>query len=122
MPGGGASVPISPLIVAGMHRSGVALVASWLAAAGIDMGEGGGELSNDAAIEIDARALRTVSPAGEAGIPEWGWTPSERLAAEAFGAGAAGSFKGNREGHFGSARSDMSALKARRQRRQRCFE
>jgi GT2 family glycosyltransferase len=76
------------VVVAGMHRSGTSYVASWLAAAGIDMGER--LLPADAAnrrgyfedvgfLSLQRRMLAAAVPADEAGHPDWGWTESERL-------------------------------------------
>lgn len=71
-----------------MHRSGTSLVASALAAAGIDMG--GRLLAGDEqnppgyfedldVLELDRRLLGAASPPGDPGHADWGWTESERL-------------------------------------------
>jgi GT2 family glycosyltransferase len=81
--GGGA-----PILITGMHRSGTSLVASWLGAAGVDLG--GNLLAADGAnptgyfedlafLDLQRRMLLAAAPAGEAGHPDWGWTESERL-------------------------------------------
>jgi GT2 family glycosyltransferase len=71
-----------------MHRSGTSLVASWLASAGIDLGERflapdtrnpKGYFEDLAFLDLDRRMLREAVPVGEAGHPDWGWTESERL-------------------------------------------
>ncbi|HEV7516213.1 MAG TPA: glycosyltransferase [Thermoanaerobaculia bacterium] len=84
-------------MVAGMHRSGTSLVASWLAAAGVDLGRR--LLAPDASnptgyfedlgfLDLDRRMLREATPEGEAGHPDWGWTESERLDRARFAAHA----------------------------------
>jgi GT2 family glycosyltransferase len=81
--GGGA-----PLLITGMHRSGTSVVASWLAAAGVDLGgnllaaDGGnptGYFEDLGFLDLERRMLAAAAPAGEAGHPDWGWTESERL-------------------------------------------
>jgi hypothetical protein len=71
-----------------MHRSGTSLVASWLAAAGVDLGERllpadagnpTGYFEDLSFLDLDRRILREAVPAGEPGHPDWGWTESERL-------------------------------------------
>ena len=113
MPAGDPAVrpaPGAPIVVAGMHRSGTSLVASWIAAAGIGVGER--LLPADAAnprgyfedldvVELNGRTLRAAVPADEPGHPDWGWTESERWDPAALAA------------HLPAAR----ALAARRQAR-----
>jgi GT2 family glycosyltransferase len=78
----------APLVITGMHRSGTSLVASWLAAAGVDLGarllaaDAGnptGYFEDLGFLDLDRRMLREAVPEGEAGHPDWGWTESERL-------------------------------------------
>ena len=85
----------SPIVVAGMHRSGTSLVASWLAAAGIDMGERllpsdagnpTGYFEDVAFLDLDRRMLQEAVPEGEPGHRDWGWTESGRLDCGRFAA------------------------------------
>jgi hypothetical protein len=71
-----------------MHRSGTSLVASWLAAAGVDLGsrllaaDSGnptGYFEDLGFLDLDRRMLLAATPEGEPGHPDWGWTESERL-------------------------------------------
>ena len=80
-----------PVVVTGMHRSGTSLIASYLQALGVNLG--------DELIEADAnnphgyfeakdfvrlhqRMLARLTRDDEGGHPDWGWTPSEHLSAE----------------------------------------
>ena len=85
----------APLIVAGMHRSGTSLVAAMLASLGVDMG--GRQLAADrnnrrgyfedlAFLTLNRRMLAAATPTDDRGHPDWGWTESERLDANAFAA------------------------------------
>jgi len=80
--------PGPPIVVTGMHRSGTSLVASWLAAAGVDLGERllapdagnpTGYFEDLSFLDLDRRMLREAVPEGEPGHPDWGWTENERL-------------------------------------------
>ncbi|HZF08527.1 MAG TPA: glycosyltransferase [Thermoanaerobaculia bacterium] len=93
-------------MITGMHRSGTSLVASWLATAGVDLGER--LLAPDAGnptgyfealpfLDLDRRMLREAVPEGEPGHPDWGWTESERLDRGRFAA------------HEGAARTLIAA-------------
>ncbi len=95
-----------------MHRSGTSLVASWFAAAGVDLG--GRLLAADAAnptgyfedlsfLDLDRRMLLAATPDGEPGHPDWGWTESERLDRGRFAAfeDAARSLLAGRSGLWG---------------------
>jgi hypothetical protein len=71
-----------------MHRSGTSLVASFLSALGLDVGERlveadrlnpRGYFEDATLVEFHQRLLREMVPAGESGWPDWGWTVSERL-------------------------------------------
>jgi GT2 family glycosyltransferase len=103
-------------VITGMHRSGTSLVASWLAAAGVDLG--GRLLAADAAnptgyfedlsfLDLDRRMLLAATPEGEAGHPDWGWTESERLDRGRFAAfeGAARSLLAGRSEPHGDPRT-----------------
>jgi GT2 family glycosyltransferase len=90
LPRGGA-----PIVITGMHRSGTSLVASWLAAAGVDLGERllapdagnpTGYFEDLSFLDLDRRMLCEAVPAGEPGHPDWGWTESERLDRSRFAA------------------------------------
>jgi hypothetical protein len=93
-PGGPPRIS-SPVVITGMHRSGTSYVASWFAAAGVDMGER--LLAADAGnrrgyfedldfLSLQREMLAASTPAGEAGHPDWGWTESERLEESRFAA------------------------------------
>ncbi len=80
--------PSRPLILAGMHRSGTSLVAAFLAALGVPMGERmlAADTNNRRGYFEDAdflafqrRILQEISPANDGGHADWGWTESERL-------------------------------------------
>jgi GT2 family glycosyltransferase len=97
MPSGGPSAippgsarPAPPIVVAGMHRSGISLAASWFAAGGIgvgahpvpaDIASRHDDFADLEVVELNARTLRAAVPAGEPGCPDWGWTESERWSA-----------------------------------------
>jgi GT2 family glycosyltransferase len=77
-----------PIVVTGMHRSGTSLAASFVAALGVDMGERllpadavnpRGYFEDVDFLELDRRLVRSCTPEGEAGHPDWGWTVSERF-------------------------------------------
>src|SRR5947199_6137561 len=81
----------APLLLAGMHRSGTSLVASWLARAGVDLGRD--LLPADAGnptgyfealsfLDLDRRMLLAATPE-EPGHRDWGWTESGRSTAPA---------------------------------------
>lgn len=83
----------APLIVAGMHRSGTSLVASWLHAAGVDMGRRllaanaanpHGYFEDEEILDLQRRMLASAVPPGEDGHADWGWTESERLDRASF--------------------------------------
>ncbi len=73
----------APIVVAGMHRSGTSLVASWIEALGIDVGPA--LLAADSAnprgyfedrdfVELHQRMLWDATPADDGGHRDWGWT------------------------------------------------
>jgi glycosyltransferase involved in cell wall biosynthesis len=85
-PARGPSEP-GPLVVTGMHRSGTSLLASFLRAAGVNLGER--VLPADAAnplgyfedlefLELQREMLLACTMA-ESGWRDWGWTESQRL-------------------------------------------
>jgi glycosyltransferase involved in cell wall biosynthesis len=85
-------VPI-PIIATGMHRSGSSLVASWLSALGVDMGQEllptdkgnpRGYFEDIGFLEFQRRVLSECCRADDGGHPDWGWTESEQLNREAF--------------------------------------
>ena len=78
----------SPVVVAGMHRSGTSLVASVLSALGVDMGgrllpadahNPRGYFENEKFLSLNRRMLDAATLAGDGGHRDWGWTESERL-------------------------------------------
>jgi hypothetical protein len=86
---------LHPIVVAGMHRSGTSLAASWLAAAGVDMGRQllvpdpgnpTGYFEDLSFLDLNRRMLHEATPEGEAGHRDWGWTESERLDRARFAA------------------------------------
>jgi GT2 family glycosyltransferase len=77
-----------PVVIAGMHRSGTSLVASYLALLGVHMGDRllpadsrnpRGYFEDADFVELHGRILRDCTAAGEAGHQDWGWTQSGRL-------------------------------------------
>jgi glycosyltransferase involved in cell wall biosynthesis len=71
-----------------MHRSGTSLVASFLAASGVGMGERllaadarnpRGYFEDADFVELQGRILRECTPSGDGGHPDWGWTEGERI-------------------------------------------
>jgi len=87
--------PASPVVVAGMHRSGASLAASMLSALGIGMGERRlvadrksrrGEFEDKGFLALNRRMLEAASAPDDGGRPDWGWTEGERLDRQAFGA------------------------------------
>ncbi len=83
-----ASTSSLPVVIAGMHRSGTSLVASYLASLGVHMGDRlvpgdsrnpHGYFEDADFVELHGRILRDCSAAGEAGHQDWGWTESGRL-------------------------------------------
>src|SRR5947199_10146172 len=77
----------APLLLAGMHRSGTSLVASWLARAGVDLGrdllpaDSGnptGYFEALSFLDLDRRMLLAATPEGP-GHRDWGWVESEEL-------------------------------------------
>jgi len=75
------------LIVAGMHRSGTSLFASYLASLGIDMGSSipaddnnpEGYFEDGRFLELNRRALQAATSEKDGGHRDWGWTESERF-------------------------------------------
>ncbi len=81
------------LIIAGMHRSGTSLTASFVDAVGISMGEHllpadannkKGYFEDVDFLEFHRAALRAATQADEPGVHDWGWTPGETLNREVF--------------------------------------
>ena len=81
------SPPSPPVIIAGMHRSGTSLVASWLAALGLHVGDRlwpadrrnpRGYFEDAGFVELHGRILRGAT-VEEPGHRDWGWTESGRL-------------------------------------------
>ena len=71
-----------------MHRSGTSLVASWLSALGVDMGQEllppdkgnpRGYFEDIGFLEFQRRVLSECCPVDDGGHPDWGWTESEQL-------------------------------------------
>ncbi len=85
----------SPIVVAGMHRSGTSLVASILSSLGVDMGERQlaadrhnprGYFEDVDFLTLNREMLRAATVPDDGGHPDWGWTESERLDRDAFAA------------------------------------
>jgi glycosyltransferase involved in cell wall biosynthesis len=83
----------SPVVVAGMHRSGTSLVASIVSAVGIAMGEQllavdrnnpRGYWEDLDFLELDRRMLVEATLPDDGGHRDWGWTESERLDRDRF--------------------------------------
>lgn len=78
----------SPVVVAGMHRSGTSLVASILSALDVGMGEHllGSDRNNPKGyfedlefLELSRRILLAATRPDDGGHPDWGWTETESL-------------------------------------------
>ncbi len=75
----------APLIVAGMHRSGISVVASFLSALGVDMGEPAppndlgpnGFLEDLDFLDLHRRMIEAATPAKNDGHRNWGYTEDE---------------------------------------------
>jgi hypothetical protein len=89
------TVERSPIVVAGMHRSGTSLVASILSSLGVDMGER--QLAADRHnprgyfedldfLALNREMLCAATACDDGGHPDWGWTESERLDRDGFAA------------------------------------
>jgi GT2 family glycosyltransferase len=83
----------SPVIVTGMHRSGTSLVASILAACGVDMGDRllaadrhnpRGYFEDVEILDLQREMLHAATVPDDGGHRDWGWTESERLDRERF--------------------------------------
>lgn len=79
---------IGPLVVAGMHRSGTSLTASWVESLGVNLGDrllaadahnARGYFEDAEFLTFQRQALQACCPPGDPGWPDWGWTESERL-------------------------------------------
>ncbi|HEV2846938.1 MAG TPA: hypothetical protein VG477_18930, partial [Thermoanaerobaculia bacterium] len=84
----------SPVVVAGMHRSGTSLVASMVSALGLDMGanllaadrnNARGYFEDLGFLDLNRRMLLEATRPDDSGHPDWGWTESERLDRDRFG-------------------------------------
>lgn len=93
----------SPVVVAGMHRSGTSLIASMLSSLGVRMGDclvppdrnnPRGYFEDTEILALNGEMLGAGTVADDGGHPDWGWTETGRL---------------NRE-HFSSFRERASAL------------
>ncbi|MEM7349346.1 MAG: glycosyltransferase [Acidobacteriota bacterium] len=77
----------SHLVVAGMHRSGTSLVASYLSALGVDMGEPipadeknpHGYFEDRDFLELNRQILDELTPEDAEGHRDWGWVESEEI-------------------------------------------
>jgi glycosyltransferase involved in cell wall biosynthesis len=83
-----SGVPSFPVIITGMHRSGTSLVASFLGALGVHLGDRllaadrqnpRGYFEDADFVELQWRMLEGATSAGDGGHRDWGWTESERL-------------------------------------------
>lgn len=77
-----------PIAIAGMHRSGTSLTASFAGAVGVNLGENlfradcfnsKGYFEDVDFLEFQRSLLQQCCPPGELGWPDWGWTESESL-------------------------------------------
>ena len=84
----------SPIIVAGMHRSGTSLVASLLTALSVDMGSRLlprdphnplGYFEDVEFLELQRKILSRSCAPDDGGHPDWGWTETESLNPARFG-------------------------------------
>lgn len=78
----------TPLIVAGMHRSGTSLMTAVVGALGVDLGDRllDGDIHNAKGyfedvdfLEFQRKVLQSRSPVNDLGWPDWGWTESETI-------------------------------------------
>jgi hypothetical protein len=85
--------PSLPLIVAGMHRSGTSMTASFMQALGVDVGSNliaadgnnrKGYFEDWDFVALHHAMFEAACPPGEPGWPDVGWTESERLDAAAI--------------------------------------
>lgn len=94
-----AAIPLvaTPLIVAGMHRSGTSLTAGMIDALGVDMGQNllaadrhnaTGYFEDLDFLAFQRSLLQAACVPEEPGWPDWGWTESERLDTEVIAQGA----------------------------------
>lgn len=76
-----------------MHRSGTSLVASWISALGVDMGQRllppdkgnpRGYFEDVGFLEFQRKVLSEGCLPDDGGHPDWGWTESEQLNRETF--------------------------------------
>jgi GT2 family glycosyltransferase len=83
----------SPIIVAGMHRSGTSFTASLLSALAVDMGQHllpqdvnnrRGYFEDVEFLELQRKILSECCAPDDGGHPDWGWTESESLEQEGF--------------------------------------
>jgi len=79
---------VSPVVITGMHRSGTSLLASFLAASGVDLGDDlfpadahnrHGYFEDRELLELQTVMLHACCPPGETGFLDWGWTWGERF-------------------------------------------
>lgn len=84
-----------PVIVAGMHRSGTSMTASFMSALGVDFGDrllpgdrhnAPGYFEDVDFLKFQRELLQAGTPHDEPGWPDWGWTVSERLDTARFDA------------------------------------
>jgi glycosyltransferase involved in cell wall biosynthesis len=77
-----------PIVVTGMHRSGTSLIASWLSALSVDLGQRllppdkgnpRGYFEDIDFLEFQRKVLPECCPPDDGGHPDWGWTESEQL-------------------------------------------
>jgi hypothetical protein len=87
-----------PVIVAGMHRSGTSMTASFMNTLGVDFGDrllpgdrnnAPGYFEDVDFLAFHGRLLEAATHHDEPGWPDWGWTESERLDTTSFEAHAA---------------------------------
>jgi glycosyl transferase family 2 len=92
-----SALPPAPLVVTGMHRSGLSLTASFLSALGIRFSDRSApsdptnlprNLEDTDFAQLQKRMLDAATLIGDRGHPDWGWTESESLAPAGFAADA----------------------------------
>ncbi|HEV2840339.1 MAG TPA: glycoside hydrolase family 99-like domain-containing protein, partial [Chthoniobacterales bacterium] len=85
----------SPVVVAGMHRSGTSLIASMLSSLGVRLGDRlvppdrnnpRGYFEDTEILALNREMLGAATAADDGGHPDWGWTESERLDPDMFDA------------------------------------
>jgi hypothetical protein len=83
----------SPVVIAGMHRSGTSLIASLVSSIGVRLGDRlvppdrynpRGYFEDTEILALNREMLGAATDADDGGHPDWGWTETGRLNRESF--------------------------------------